>query len=289
MKDFLQEKDYDMVLVDAMNLAARSYHGLKTEFEGKATGMVYGVMRFITTMKKTRGRSRIIFLWEGGQSRRKLKYPEYKANREGRVYDESFNFQMKDIKRGIRWAGHTQMCCPGAEADDLAGWLVDKYADKTILLVSNDEDWYQYMRRGRVDIMRRDDVELYEDAEKRLGYPPERVALYKILTGDASDNIKGVNRFPHSVGIILVKACDKWEQFLDYSLLKHNSKFLKWEELLKSEKATLEKNADLILYHPEWIGSGAGIEVTRGSKHPVELKELLLKYGTIRTVEALEL
>lgn len=289
MKDFLKEKEYDMILVDAMNLCARSYHGIKTEFEGTPTGMIYGVMRFVVTAKKVYGRAKVVFLWEGGQSRRKVKHPEYKANREGRVYDESFNHQIRDVKSDIKWSGHTQMCCPGVEADDLAGWMVDRYPDKNILLVSNDEDWYQFMRRGRVDIMRRDSVELYEDVEMRLGYPPERIALYKILTGDASDNIKGLLRFPHNVAILLVKGCDDWKKFDKYELLSGNPKLTKWEELLKSERATLEKNADMILYHPEWIGKGAGIEITLGRKRPVELKTMLLKYGMVKTVEALEL
>jgi len=289
VKNLLTDMRYDMVLVDAMNLCARSYHGIKTQYNNVSTGMLYGVMRLLASLYTMYQKADVFFLWEGADSRRKALYPFYKANRGTKGYDNSFSNQLRDVKSAVLWMGHTQMACPGVEADDLAGWLTHRFSStRNILLVSNDEDWFQFMRPGAVSIMRRDVIETYEDIERQLGFPPDKITLYKILTGDSSDNIKGVYRFPDKLAIILVKACSEWGALRTCPDELFNTKYKKWKGVLEKSESVLKTNADLILYHPEWIDE-ACITTTKFLRKPVELRLLLESRGMLKTIERLRL
>ena len=69
MKSLSDFKPYEVIYVDAMNLAYRSYHGIRgLSYHGRNTGMMYGIVRFIMEWQKKAPRVAITFLWEGRDS-----------------------------------------------------------------------------------------------------------------------------------------------------------------------------------------------------------------------------
>jgi hypothetical protein len=271
MKDLLKMNDYNLILVDTMNLAARSFYGMKNlSWKGKPTGMLYGVAKFAFKCRSIYPRSRVVFLWEGTNSRRKSMDDSYKSSR---TQGSDFRSQVHELKPFLENMNVDQMWHIGLEADDLAGYMVhtlDK--SESALLVSCDEDWFQFMRPGRVDLQRGDLIETYDDLKDSLGFPPDRIGIWKILKGDKSDEIKGIKNFPSSVGRLLTNRCADFKDVLNYPLHKHNEKWLKYEKEITENWTMLQKNAELIIFNPDWIETSQII-----CKHGAENKQYLIK------------
>jgi len=271
MKDLLNMPNYDLIVVDTMNMAARCHYGMRNlSWKGKPTGMIYGVSKFAFKCRSLYPRARVVFLWEGTNSRRKSMDDSYKSSR---VKDNDFRSLVQDLKPLLDNMNVDQMYHIGLEADDLAGYMVHTLKPgERALLVSTDEDWFQFMRQGTVDLQRGDLIETYDDLQDSLGFPPDRIGIWKVLKGDKSDEIKGIKNFPSSVARLLTNRCDTYTKIKNYPLHKHNDKWVKWENEIKQNWSVIERNAELIIFHPEWIETSQII-----SKHGKENKAYLLK------------
>lgn len=287
MKDLRDIRTYKTILVDGANLAARNYHGVRLTWDGKPTGMLYGVVRFIALMRSLYKTAQIIFLWEGGSSKRKQIDPLYKANRV-RTSDGTFGMCLEESKKAVEWMGCDQLWHVGLEADDLAAWYVNgTLEDVDILLVSNDEDWFQCLG-PHVDIYRQEQIETYADIKSRLGYPPERIGLWKILTGDKSDNIPGIPRMLKAAARTLVDNCATYQEFRDFSLALENQKWAAWDNSIAVLwDSVIERNANLILFHPEWV-LPEKLSWTMGNANKVALRELLDDNGMAQMIMKME-
>jgi hypothetical protein len=52
----------------------------------------------------------------------------------------------------------------------------------------------------------------------------------------------------------MVNRCDNYKQFREYPLSKHNTAWAKWEDEIRDNwHRIIERNAELILFHEEWI------------------------------------
>lgn len=281
MKDFLKLPNYNTIIVDTMNLAARSHYGMKNlSWNGVPTGMFYGVAKQAFKWRAIYPDARVIFLWEGTNSRRKSMDDSYKA---GRTKDNDFRKLVQDLKPMLTNMNVDQMYHIGLEADDLAGYLVHTASPRErILLVSTDEDWFQFMRPNKVDLQRGDTVENYHDLQDSLGFPPDRMGIWKILKGDKSDEISGIKRFPAAAARLLANRCERYEQMLTYPLHKHNEKWYELEKVIKENWEQIKHNAEMILFHPEWIETSQ-IVSTIGK----EDKDFLLKAFNDRGIRSL--
>jgi 5'-3' exonuclease len=275
---------YDYILVDAMNMSARNHFGVRVEQDGFPTGMMYGVMKFILTCRRLYPDSKLLFLWEGYGNIKKEKYPFYKAQR--RQKDSLFDHALHYTKQLIESSGYDQMWCVGSEADDLAAWLaLVKYKDSDVLLVSGDEDWLQYMRKGRVDIRVRDMVYTYSDMEAKHGFPPERVGIFKVLTGDQSDNIYGIPMFPTKLAVLLAKACSAYEELFTVDMPFPT--WPKWRDVIAANEEIIRRNADLILFDPESVVESR-IETVSGSCNSEIVFSILERFEMRKTIEYLK-
>ncbi len=254
MKDFLDVTNYKLILVDAMNLMFRTHFGmLQLSWHGKKTGMLFGTARFIFKMQKLYPHAQLVFLWEGTKSRRKVLHEGYKQHRSRQ--DNSFRSCVKEVRAFVHNAGVDMISHLGLEADDLAGYLCDTAeAGERILLVSNDEDWYQFMRPAQIDIQRNDQIETFAEVKKMLGFPPNKIGMWKILKGDKSDDLKGIVRIPSVLVRLLVNKSSTYMDFKGYPLQKHNKSWETWENQIRENwDSVIERNAQLILYQPDWI------------------------------------
>lgn len=283
MKKLADLPQYDIILVDTMNTAAiQHYSKLTLSYKGRPTGMLYGVMTVVHSLRRLYPQARLMFLWEGYKSLRKSRCDLYKANR--KKTDNGFRAALEDVKEALSYLPVEEYVHSGLEADDLAGYFCNLYKDKRILLVSNDRDWWQFVEDGRVEVYTRNAVHTYKELELKLGYPPEKVALWKILKGDESDNVSGVPRFPTRLALKMVAKCDSYKDFLSYKFV---GKDVTWRKTLKFYWDNIvERNAMLVLYHPEWVVKEHIIKTKRRYKKD-ELLTLLKKRGMQALVKRL--
>lgn len=122
-----------------------------------------------------------VVVWDGFKSleaRRKI-YPAYKEkrNKPGNDFFES----QKLFQKILEFSAATQVKVDGYEGDDVVAAIATRYRDYCdISISSNDGDLWQ--------------LGLPMDREK-FPEEPHRVALYKTMVGDPSDNIGGAKGF----------------------------------------------------------------------------------------------
>src|SRR5438270_4549946 len=115
---------------------------------------------------------------------------------------------------------------PGYEADDVIGTLVGKSVEAGVnaVVVSGDKDFQQLVRpgvwllnpgRGGSANVEEHWVGL-ENADERLGVPPEFVTDYLALVGDSSDNIPGVRGIGDKTAAELVRQYGHLESILEH-------------------------------------------------------------------------
>jgi 5'-3' exonuclease len=265
-----------------MNLAIRSHYGMRNlAWKGVPTGMYYGVLKFALHCQSLYPSARVVFLWEGTNSKRKMMDDSYKSSR---TKDNEVRNLVQELKPMFDNLNVDQMYHIGLEADDLAGYMVHTLKPyERVLLVTTDEDWFQFMRNGTVDIQRRDNIETYSDVQDSLGFPPDRIGIWKILKGDKSDSISGIKNFPSSVARLLANRCDDFRKIKTYPLHKHNEVWVRWEKEINDQWTRLESNADMIIFRPDWIETSQ-LVVKSGKKD----NQFLLKAMEDRGIKSLQ-
>lgn len=129
-----------------------------------------------------------IWVWDGPRhnDRRKVVYPQYKANRTPMGEDRFA--QIGVFRQALRHSNAWQVECAGWEGDDVIASLVKRFSkrgDIPITIHTNDLDYAQLRVHPLVHL----------NGVKPCPCPPHRLALYKALVGDPSDNIKGIPGF----------------------------------------------------------------------------------------------
>ena len=248
MKSILDIKTYSVIYVDGMNFCSVYYHAVPNTYKGHKTGMLTGATRLFIKSHREYQDASIVFLWEGDTSIRRSISSTYKSSRKDWREDTEFLESLDYLRdKVLEHMGVEQRWCDGLEADDLAARYSNQSSeDCYTLLVSGDQDWCAYTNKY-TDIMIKNKIITYEDLEQKFGFEPNRLPLYKILTGDASDDIKGVYRFPRKLAVELVKATRSYKK-CEHILLNWGEK--KWAEALRDNGLQLETNASLIYSLP---------------------------------------
>lgn len=282
-QNFRALKQYKFILIDGLNLANVEFNAKRMlSYQGKPSGMLYGVLKKILSLKKMYRSSEIVFLWDGLSSVRKSWSPEYKAQRP--KHDQDFFSSLDVTRKALSLLGITQWTHAGAEADDLCAYFVKKHDDQSILLLTTDKDWFQFVTsNGNVDVMVKNNVYTFEDLRKNLGYPPDRIGIVKIITGDSSDNIKGIERFPSELAARIARQCPNHESILKFRVLSERDS--KWRKVIEDNWDRIELNAKVLLTHPEWVHANSLIVVKALSdkksleQNRSDLIALLEEYG----------
>lgn len=192
------------LLVDGDNLFKIGFHGVKDLFnESEHVG---GIFHFINTLRKfleEHNHDKVVVFWDAdsNSSSRKLIYPEYKANRRQSMMDykyESYLQQKRRVKEYLEEVFVRQVEMFGNEADDLIAYYTQISKDEQIIIFSADKDLTQLISE-RVTIYSPVQKRYYKFGDKiKMGVieiPHQNVLVYKILTGDKSDNIDGIKLF----------------------------------------------------------------------------------------------
>lgn len=134
-----------------------------------------------------------IWVWDGmrGNERRRELFPDYKANRFGRVLTDvyaAFDF-MRDL---LTYTNVIQIQVPGYEGDDVVAALARQQAacGEQVGIFSADFDFLQLSAEYPKHIFCGCTPKATDIVVK-----PEHVRVFKVAVGDPSDNIPGIKGF----------------------------------------------------------------------------------------------
>lgn len=194
-----------LLAIDFANIAHRAYHRFAadgmTSPDGRPTGVAYGILMMTLGLIRRSGATHVAFAFEStAPSRRRERYPDYKAGRSEAPADMYAMFDVANV--GIGHMGWARYRCQGYEGDDtLAALAAEARAAgfTRIDIATNDKDLF-----GCVDDVIRvlplgggldDIIERAVTPDKLLakyGVTPAQWRDYKALIGDPGDNYGGV-------------------------------------------------------------------------------------------------
>lgn len=192
-----------LLLLDGHCLLFQMFYGMPARIHGKDGRPIHGTLGFVGALRKIIAMTRpshvlVIFDGESFNPRTELD-PDYKANREdfSKVADEDNPFlQLPDIYRALDYIGIAHAETSDCEADDvLAAYAKTYQSNYEIVICSQDSDFFQLIT-SNVSVLRyRGEHSLLCDLtyiRKKFNIEPAQYADFKSLTGDGSDNIKGI-------------------------------------------------------------------------------------------------
>ncbi len=222
-----------LVLLDVHAILHRAYHALP-EFEsskGEPTGALYGLCTFLIKLFKDLKPDYLIACYDLPEpTLRHEAYKDYKGTR--KKIDDALIAQLESSKKVFETMHIPMYSCPGFEADDMLGTIVDcinkKFKNIDVIIASGDMDTMQLVEDDKVRVYTlrkgiKDTVIYNEDAvRERFGFPPKLLPDYKGLRGDPSDNIIGIAGIGEKTAQELIVKFGSIEEI--YEKLKKNEK-----------------------------------------------------------------
>jgi DNA polymerase-1 len=250
-----------LLLVDGSSYLYRAFHALPElqSPRGEPTGAIYGVLSMLRRLSADhKAQARACVFDAKGPTFRDAQYPEYKANRP--PMDEALAAQIEPLKEAVAALGWPVLAVEGVEADDVIATLAEEAKKKgwRSMISTGDKDLAQLVDEQvtLVNTMSNETLDP-EGVRRKFGVSPDQIVDYLALTGDAVDNVPGVDK----VG---PKTAAKWIQqygSLD-AVMQHAG------EIPGVAGENLRKTLD-------WLPKGKGLlTVKRDVKLPVKLEDL---------------
>lgn len=203
------------LLVDANYLFKRSLFGAKHVYaKSKPIGGLYSFMTTLRKLISENNINKVILCWDGENSgkMRYYIYEGYKANRESKSWYNKIKLTEKQINKEERDMGELyqririkqyaeelflrQIEVDEIEADDIIAYYCKmKKPEENVLIFTNDRDYIQLLDYVNVSIYL-DNINKVIDKDiffMNFDYHYSNSLTMKILCGDNSDNINGVD------------------------------------------------------------------------------------------------
>ena len=184
-------------LIDASAVIFRSYFAMAAqglEGPGLPPQVRLAWLRFLVKLRRQlpeSARLGVAFDEALGSGFRHALDPAYKAQRPRP--DDALKASFRQCRALTGALGIPEAASRRYEADDLLALAVHRGRPRPVVLMSTDKDLLQLLRPGdRRWIPGASAPESYAQLRQALGFPPEAMATYLALTGDASDGIAGV-------------------------------------------------------------------------------------------------
>lgn len=215
------------MIIDGNNLCYRcsAVMTLSTK-DGFTTSGIYGTLNsipsYLKEVEKLAGEpvNECIVTFDGGRSKRRMSlFPDYKGSRksseerteEEKKWYEDFLQQTKILYENLPLFGIKTIQIKGWEADDLIYGLIRQSetvrddVENHFVIISTDEDFLQLISPNiSVYSPIKQIFYTYDNFVELFGCRPEHFISYKILKGDSSDNISGINGIGDKTGKKLV-------------------------------------------------------------------------------------
>ena len=258
-----------ILLIDGLNTFIRAFgatpgYNENGEHVGGISGFLYSIGKTIRDLKPSR--CVIVFDGRGGSARRKRIYGDYKANRANKTKlrrhdhhestleqeQESMRHQFSRLISYLDNLPVTFISMDGIEADDTIAYIAQMYEEtcKKITIVSTDRDFYQLVD-DRIQVWSPIKKKMYDvDAvHEEFGVHPNNMVIYRSFTGDASDNIPGVNGIgPKTILKLIPELAQPAEYSVDALLDKsrNNLKESKSYQKILDNAQIIEQNYQLM-------------------------------------------
>lgn len=233
-------------IVDGTALLKVAYHGASGLYNSKGTH-IGGLYQFFTILRKVvkeHNVDNIVVFWDGkfsGKLRHNI-YPEYKQNRkkdyrEGlKDIDFELEYQKIRIRQYLEELSIKQFEDEIVEADDcIAYYVLNRKEDEKILICTGDRDLCQLMDDNTsIYLLDRKRVYTIENYDEYFDYNIRNLKLIKIIVGDTSDNIKGIDGIGEDTLLKLFPELKERECSLDEIIDK--AKILQSEKKNKSKR-----------------------------------------------------
>ena len=248
------------MIVDTMNLAFRWKHAGQNRFS-------HDYLSTVLSLAASYDAGTIIAAADwGGSTYRKGIYPEYKANRkelvekqtaeekeQARLFFDEYErtLEVLDQHKDIQVFRYK-----GVEADDIAAYICSRlhdYGFSQAWLISSDRDWdlliSEYVSRFSYVTRKEHTLDTWD-------YPvtPDQYISYKVLTGDAGDNVLGVPGIGPKRAAALIEQYGSALDIYDQLPLPGKQKFI---QALNDSKDLIPLNyelMDLVSFCQEAIG-----------------------------------
>lgn len=203
-----------LILLDANALLHRAWHAIPMHFtspDGTVVNAVYGIASVVIKLLKEESPDIFIACWDtAAPTFRHEAYADYKGTRpekEQELYD-----QIPLAKELLLTMGIESVSKDGYEADDVIGTLArigveDGYH---VRIVTGDRDSFQLINE-HVDVLTFkkgvSETKIYdaEAVQEEFGVTPLQIIDWKAISGDSSDNIKGIKGIGDKGSVDLIK------------------------------------------------------------------------------------
>jgi DNA polymerase-1 len=191
------------LLVDGDNLFKIGFHGVREFFvDGNHIG---GVFHFLNTLRKQLDEynyDKVIVFWDGdgNSSQRREIYPKYKLNRRQDMNEfklESYHIQKQRVKEYLEECFVRQIRVDNNESDDLIAYYCQMAKDEDKTIFTADKDLLQLID-STTSVYSPMIKQMYKMGDKVsiMGnqVPHQNILTLKVIMGDKSDNIDGIER-----------------------------------------------------------------------------------------------
>ncbi len=242
-----------ILLVDGSNIVFRAYFALQrsglTSKSGKPSGAIFGFLRMLCDVISKEKPDSVLVAFDPSVTFRHEKYAYYKANRPTETPPDLVD-QFPEVERFLKYLGIPSMVVKGIEADDIIGSVSHQASTigYDVLVFSGDKDNFQLVN-NRVTIIYPDIKGGYklldsDGVKEKLGVLPNQVIDFKALSGDSSDNIKGVPGVGPKTAINLI---DKYETL--------NNIFSHLDEITPAGVQEKLRNNKESAYESQWLAT----------------------------------
>jgi len=240
-------EENNLLLIDANNVAFRYLH--RPNFDNYSQEYI----RTISSLGKSYSAKRIICCFDVGASTyRKTIYPGYKQNRKvERTEEEKIRFTaffncLKDTTEILPFEHYK---FKGIEADDLITYLVNHLKSEydNIWIVSSDRDLYQLLdyNVSIFNLFSRKEITL-DSLNEEWDFTPEEFLLSRIIEGDKSDGIVGIEGIGKKRSQSLVKEYKNLDNLINNLPIAGKAKYIQnlnaGKEILLLNKQLMDLN-----------------------------------------------
>jgi len=248
-----------ILIIDGLNLFIRNWSAVPSmNANGEPNGGVVGSLRSIKMLVRDMNPSDVIVVWDGkgGAQKRRDMYSGYKDGRKpklNRQYDfesqeqssKNMGDQYLKLRQMIDMIGVTQIEIDAVEADDVIAFICTSiFHAAQKIIVSSDRDFFQLVDKNTLVYSPTKKV-LHTTAEVKnvYGVLPGNYIYVKALTGDGSDNIKGIKGIGEKTAAKLFPFLNDHpsdtEEIFNYANL-NVTKSAKYKSILENKEVILQ-------------------------------------------------
>jgi DNA polymerase-1 len=187
-----------LLLVDGSSYLYRAFHALPElkSPRGEPTGAIRGVLAMLRRLGEDhKAQARACVFDAKGPTFREAEYAEYKANRPS--MPEDLAAQIEPLKEAAVALGWPVLAVEGVEADDVIATLAGEATRRgwRTVVSTGDKDLAQLVDEHvtLVNTMTNEVLDP-EGVRAKFGVAPAQIVDYLALTGDAVDNVPGVDK-----------------------------------------------------------------------------------------------